>query len=659
MKDLFVSVWLLASAARHVTSAPELDESCMLQHGILHVPISAVEHTQLTSASDVLAGARLLVDAVRENNADVANITIVAKEYAFTLESEVVPNIMSAIEEMRKVLATQRIFVQQCDAKMREDSKANVGLSHEFSKQKTALMECEDAQIQADECEELRAAVDAAACGFVSHANGVCDTYMECRSNSIALYEHAARSMKVRAEDHRTQLAEAKQAQCIARGLVESAGEAEKMLKQLDGCTESDSTRQASDELGVNEYGNEVPSMATCEAVTLNTCVGDHVELAINHQIWSAPCQACPKMTQVSEKLSALEFPLQFTLKLLMLRAGAFVESALDFGQRNSPTLSFFVISVNSNSTASITASVEADVEQMFMKQGTLFAGPNLAFMIGVPLAAIAIAVCIAFAITPNRRGPSDSKSSPMDGVKGQAQSPKLLGPSSRQSMQSTGGRPSVGGAYGRQAPPPGLGTPFESPLPSQIPAGLCPELVVPEGSECILGLPSLAAAAQGEVTLKNITDKTGDPLLYVGLTGAPAGGEYVLLAKKDQQELAFCELGASLRAEGWSGKIFRWDGELYARLREVGTPGPPRAGPTNHRTFVVLSAVGCPWELRVTGDFRAGVLSVEDGARKVVAMVSPGAGDFGAGYKLRLGPHADSCTVIIALLAIERLLGQ
>merc|ERR1719329_897698 len=137
--------------------------------------------------------------------------------------------------------------------------------------------------------------------------------------------------------------------------------------------------------------------------------------------------------------------------------------------------------------------------------------------------------------------------------------------------------------------------------MPQSQHQGLCPELTVPEGSECILAIPSLAAAAPGEVTLKNITDKTGEALLYVGITSAPKGGEYVLLAKKDQQELAFCELGATMRAEGWSGKIFRWDGEIYARLREErASEGMARnsIGPmagmstgTNSKSFLVIAA--------------------------------------------------------------------
>lgn len=225
----------------------------------------------------------------------------------------------------------------------------------------------------------------------------------------------------------------------------------------------------------------------------------------------------------------------------------------------------------------------------------------------------------------------------------------------------------------------------LESPkFPSRAVIGLCPELVVPEGSECILGIPSIAGEKSGEVSLKNITDKFGQPLLFVGLTSAPAGGEYILLTKQDQQELAFCELTNAAQAGGWCGKIFRWDGELFARVREessmssnktlsrcasdmsqVSAFGP--AGPT----FIVCSAAGTPWELRVTGNIKDRRMTVENGAREVVAMVSPGeelaigrpqgvrARVDGESYKLRLASEVDTCTIIVAFLAIERLLSQ
>merc|ERR1719223_2587747 len=99
---------------------------------------------------------------------------------------------------------------------------------------------------------------------------------------------------------------------------------------------------------------------------------------------------------------------------------------------------------------------------------------------------------------------------------------------------------------------------------------GLCPDLTVPEGNECILGIPFLAGSILDDVVLKTIANKDGQPLLHAGLTRSPAGGEYIVLMGRDRRELAFCETGSAVRAEGWTGKIFRRDGKAHARFREA-----------------------------------------------------------------------------------------
>lgn len=322
------------------------------------------------------------------------------------------------------------------------------------------------------------------------------------------------------------------------------------------------------------------------------------------------------------------------------------------------------------------------------------YVGPVVCIAVIVPLGVLATACFIAEA-SP-RAFHDQSAGSPLHhshskpDLRARPPSPRLAAYSTRGSCGSVSARPTIGGApggsnYGQaqvyQMSRGGSLMPSARPSYTTTPravgaAGLCPELAVPEGNECILGVPSLTGSASGEVMLQTITDKSGQRLLFVGVTTSPAGGEYVLLAKKDQQELAYCETGSAVRAEGWAGKIFRWDGELYARMREAtgeddrrSTVGYPGASPQRiagrNKTYVILSAVGLPWELRITGDFKERMLTVEDGSRQVVAMVSPGkdlsfspaaGGDF---YRLRLGPRADSCTVIVALIAIERLLSQ
>merc|ERR1719329_571339 len=81
-------------------------------------------------------------------------------------------------------------------------------------------------------------------------------------------------------------------------------------------------------------------------------------------------------------------------------------------------------------------------------------------------------------------------------------------------------------------------------------------------------------------------------------------------------------------------------------------------------KIYVIVSAVGPPWELLIKGNFQEGRFTVEDQKHGVIGMVSPGeelpfarpASDV---YRLRLGAFADSCTVIVALMAIERMEGQ
>lgn len=197
-------------------------------------------------------------------------------------------------------------------------------------------------------------------------------------------------------------------------------------------------------------------------------------------------------------------------------------------------------------------------------------------------------------------------------------------------------------------------------------PISILPELTVPDGHECILGIPSLAGAVPDERTLRHVTDRDGRPLLYVGLTRSPSGGEYVALAKMDKQEIAFCETGSAVRAEGCAGKIFGWDGEIHARLREA--DDEPRTatgsgrfallGASNpaHFTYVVLSAAGPPWQLQVTGNIVERKVIVEDFSRRLLATTSQMQDDC---YMLRLGPRTDVCAIVVALLAIQRLVAS
>ena len=74
--------------------------------------------------------------------ADIANITLIAGEYARVVESEVIPNIEAAVTEMHSLLAKQRAFVRQCDARMKEGTKGNVDYWRSFAEHRSAHKSC-------------------------------------------------------------------------------------------------------------------------------------------------------------------------------------------------------------------------------------------------------------------------------------------------------------------------------------------------------------------------------------------------------------------------------------------------------------------------------------------------------------------------------------
>lgn len=205
-----------------------------------------------------------------------------------------------------------------------------------------------------------------------------------------------------------------------------------------------------------------------------------------------------------------------------------------------------------------------------------------------------------------------------------------------------------------------------------EAPKFLCPELSVPVSSECVLVLPSLRIAPHGDVVLRDITDKSGRALLRVGLTSShqdvarATASEYVLLAKTNDQELAFAELygGSTPRGTTEQGKMFFWNGTLHGKLWEdpsatlpVGDQAESTSGPLH--CFVVVG-VNDQWKLRFQGNFLERKVCVLNDATQIVAIVVPADDDVNApsgSYKLRLGPLADSGLIILALFTIDRLL--
>lgn len=461
------------------------------------------------------------------------------------------------------------------------------------------------------------------------------------------------------------------------------------ITQTLEGC--NDLLPSVEDEVPEDNDASVMPPMLVCQDVAARPCLDGRVGLDVGAPMkWSAPCQVCPALATVAPPIVV---PKTWRANVVswLSTAAAHLEEAADPRRRSASTVSLLGLGRAGSNTGSL-----------------------VALVLAVPLVALGAALCVAVAFIPGSREGSDEagKQRPADAQRkppmsrsasGSGSSSKVPTPpslraaapdfGSRTSLGSAN-RPSFGGGSRHTGQPPStpnLSSRQLSPLAhglqssqprsrDQEPNGLCPKLTVPEGSECILGIPSIAGEKLGEVSLKNITDKFGQPLLFVGLTSAPGGGEFILLTKKDQQELAFCELTTGVDAEGWLGKIFRWDGELFARIREEratemrgcdsGSETSSMQG-SSGPTFVVCSEIGSPWELRVTGNLQDRRMTVENATQEVVAMVSPGEelalqrpqgaratveDEF---YKLRLAPHGDTCTIIVAFLAIERILSE
>jgi len=208
----------------------------------------------------------------------------------------------------------------------------------------------------------------------------------------------------------------------------------------------------------------------------------------------------------------------------------------------------------------------------------------------------------------------------------------------------------------------------------SEPPAYLCNELVVPPNVECEFALPGLASAFVEELRMGNpreclvlprgIADRTGKPLLRLALTRIPGEppaplSEYLLIARPDETEVAFCELDITVSANfRVQCSIFTTVGEVFARIDEEFEKA------SGERSFAVKGVhPNKRWTLRVHGDFAAHRLkmeSVETG--KVVAVVTdPDTVAFSSPpgevyYKVRLASSADAALVIIALAAIDRI---
>lgn len=650
----------------------------MLQSQPPRVQFKTEKQHRSSAASDLLANARRLANSPKTREDDDSNITRSAKDYATLLETELVPHLLSVIDNISGSLAAQRARVSQCDMGLLAGKESEGSARHAFGERRSAFKACaaaeqsiagqlaeclgsgrgagEDACAQleaaraakAAECEGARAGVDAAACDVATQAHAACEAYRACRVHPMALYEGVAAKLR----DRRVQLHQATQAQCIVHALQTSAADLESMSKKLEQC---DAATPSGEDRAL-----AAPPATVCRSAAAYACSGGFLELDVceRNDTWRAPCATCPAMAQHTAPAEEARPPRARGLSSWLPSSTALKAHAwnvLSPRRRSSTAVSLLALGSGTATGPAVNSSGS-------------FASLAVLSLVCVPLVLLAVALFVADTLPALLYGSAASRT-PMRPAARRASVPTLKPHQQAPVLaQRRGSAASVDSASTDSAVPPAAAS-----------AGsLLPELFVPPGSECVLGIPSLATAAPGEVLLKHITNKSGQALLYAGLTSSPAGGEYVVLVKKDQQELAYCEMGGAVEAEGLAGKIFRSDGVLHARIREAtgeetrrfaARPQAPTAA-VQHRMFLVSSATGAPWELHVRGDFKERQLTVADASgRQILAMTSPVADLPSAAldgqrpphdhYKLRLGPNADSCMVIVALLAIERLTAQ
>lgn len=178
----------------------------------------------------------------------------------------------------------------------------------------------------------------------------------------------------------------------------------------------------------------------------------------------------------------------------------------------------------------------------------------------------------------------------------------------------------------------------------------LCPELVVPDGSQVLFQVPSLLGQSLGE---HQITDRAGEPILGLRLERQSPDMEMgALFDWKTGRPLGIWEL----RLSDLSCRIIRADGSPYAQLEEE-APGALGA----HRAFRVTAAG--VMRLRAQGRVHERSLTVASYAasvdRVMAAVVEPGSGGRGTDfYWLRIAPGVDAGLVALALSALDRMVG-
>jgi hypothetical protein len=193
----------------------------------------------------------------------------------------------------------------------------------------------------------------------------------------------------------------------------------------------------------------------------------------------------------------------------------------------------------------------------------------------------------------------------------------------------------------------------------------LCPDLVVPESTECTLLIPKLplrgAHGSGTESVALDLSDQQGRPVFHMMLfLGRRGTGQPWLRLDHASEDRAFAVCCAkdlapdgsvtsvSFHDEG----IGRGGGTVWGVMRFEQPSSVGKLG-----LYVITSITG--WRVVLEGDFQGAgaVNATAEDSGKLLAIASPeGEGDRRSKRLLRLGPGTDAGLLLLAVLAVDLL---
>mmetsp|Transcript_89230 Transcript_89230/g.207632 ORF Transcript_89230/g.207632 Transcript_89230/m.207632 type:complete len:238 (+) Transcript_89230:180-893(+) len=213
----------------------------------------------------------------------------------------------------------------------------------------------------------------------------------------------------------------------------------------------------------------------------------------------------------------------------------------------------------------------------------------------------------------------------------------------------------------------------------------LCPELLVPQHSKCVVAVPVVAAVSlTAAPTSFMVIDKMGQALFKASALQLPKEAadvgvgaelvEHLHLTRHDGTSLATCQW----RSPGVVGqfpecKIFQRDGLLFATLKrdsgQVSWLSPllrkaPKGGLA--KSFAFASASPGAWHLRVEGNVADSKFRFTDSESRTMATIERGQNlGFQQGgqefFRVEVGSEVDTDLglVTMVLLVLDRMLGS